>query len=234
MPATAKLIGLFLFVLTVVSVPGPAYLALGGLLVLAMGILLSTGVAARHLLPRLSVEIPFLVFALAMPFVALGPRTAIGPLRLSLPGLEGAWTLAAKGTIGVLCGVAFAVTTSARDFVTALQRLHMPELIVALLSFMIRYTDVVTDEMRRMRIARESRAFTPGTVRAWPVLASSLGALFIRSYERGERVHLAMLSRGYTGRFELEAAPAARPGQWALALVPALLAGTASLVVRLS
>jgi cobalt/nickel transport system permease protein len=32
------------------------------------------------------------------------------------------------------------------------------------------------------------------------VLASTAGALFIRSYERGERVHLAMLSRGYDGR----------------------------------
>ena len=50
-----------------------------------------------------------------------------------------------------------------------------------------------------MRIARESRGFDARDVRHWPVLARSAGALFIRSYERGERVHLAMLSRGYTG-----------------------------------
>jgi cobalt/nickel transport system permease protein len=48
-------------------------------------------------------------------------------------------------------------------------------------------------------VARESRGFNPRDVRHWPVLARSAGALFIRSYERGERVHLAMLSRGYTG-----------------------------------
>jgi cobalt/nickel transport system permease protein len=50
-----------------------------------------------------------------------------------------------------------------------------------------------------MRIARESRGFTGGGVRTWPVMARTAGALFIRSYERGERVHLAMLSRGYQG-----------------------------------
>jgi cobalt/nickel transport system permease protein len=53
--------------------------------------------------------------------------------------------------------------------------------------------------MARMKVARESRGFRARTVRAWPVLATTAGALFIRSYERGERVHLAMLSRGYDG-----------------------------------
>jgi cobalt/nickel transport system permease protein len=70
---------------------------------------------------------------------------------------------------------------------------------VQIIGFMIRYLDVVTDEMRRMRIARESRGFSGRGLHAWPVYARTAGALFIRSYERGERVHLAMLSRGYTG-----------------------------------
>lgn len=232
LPASVKLVGLFCFVLGVVAVPGPAYLALGVLLCLATGILLSTAVPVRHLLPRLGVEVPFLVFALVMPFVALGPRTRVGPFELSIAGLEGAWTIAAKGTVGVLCGVAFAVTTSSRDFVAALQRLRVPGLIIALLSFMIRYTDVVLDEMRRMRIARESRGFTPGSVRGWPVLATGLGALFIRSYERGERVHLAMLSRGYTGSFALADEHTIRPGQWIVALSPAAVSAAVAIAVR--
>ena len=44
-----------------------------------------------------------------------------------------------------------------------------------------------------------SRGFDPRSPRHWPALARTLGALFVRSYERGERVHLAMLSRGYDG-----------------------------------
>ena len=51
-----------------------------------------------------------------------------------------------------------------------------------------------------MRTARESRGFTARNPRHWPVLGRSAGALFIRSFERGERVHLAMISRGYDGK----------------------------------
>jgi cobalt/nickel transport system permease protein len=54
--------------------------------------------------------------------------------------------------------------------------------------------------MARMRMALTARGFEARNPRHWPVLARSAGALFIRSYERGERVHLAMLSRGYDGR----------------------------------
>ena len=56
---------------------------------------------------------------------------------------------------------------------------------------------MVTDELRRMKVARESRGFSARDPRHWPVVARSAGALFIRSFERGERVHLAMISRGY-------------------------------------
>jgi len=59
---------------------------------------------------------------------------------------------------------------------------------------------VVTDEMQRMKVARTSRGFSARNPTHWPVVARAAGALFIRSYERGERVHLAMLSRGYDGR----------------------------------
>ena len=77
----------------------------------------------------------------------------------------------------------------------ACERLRVPELLVQIMGFMVRYVDVVGDEMRRMRVARESRGFTARYVRAladrWRARA---GALFIRSYERGERVHLAMVA----------------------------------------
>jgi cobalt/nickel transport system permease protein len=72
--------------------------------------------------------------------------------------------------------------------------------------------------MRRMRIARESRGFEARGIRHWGVLARSAGALFIRSYERGERVHLAMVSRGYAGSMPVIDEVTASRAQWSYAL----------------
>ena len=84
--------------------------------------------------------------------------------------------------------------------VRGLERLRLPNTMVQIMAFMIRYLEVVGDDLRRQQIALASRGFSARNPRHWPILARSAGALFIRSYERGERVYLAMLSRGYTGR----------------------------------
>ena len=70
---------------------------------------------------------------------------------------------------------------------------------VQIATFMLRYVNVVSDEMERMKVARQSRGFEAKGIADWKILTQAAGALFIRSYERGERVHLAMLSRGYVG-----------------------------------
>ena len=70
---------------------------------------------------------------------------------------------------------------------------------VQIAAFMLRYVNVISDEMERMKVARESRGFIATGLKDWKVIAIAASALFIRYYERGERVHLAMLSRGYSG-----------------------------------
>ncbi len=232
LPAHVKLVGLLVFVLATVSVPNEARGVLVLLLALAVALLLSTRVPARHLLPRLAVETPFAVFAVVLPFVAVGPQVELGWFSVSRPGLVAAVALLLKGTTGVVSAVAFAVTTPPRDLVRALQHLRVPDPLVTIASFMVRYVEVVSDQLRRMRVARESRGFRARSLRAWPALASSTGALFIRSYERGERVHLAMLSRGYRGRLPVTAPLAGTTGQWAAALLPAALATAGSVLVR--
>ena len=102
-----------------------------------------------------------------------------------------------KATLGVLASLLLAATTDPRDLLVGLERLRVPVQLVQIMGFMVRYLDVVTDELRRMRTARESRGFTARNPLHWPVIGRSAGALFIRSFERGERVHLAMISRGY-------------------------------------
>jgi cobalt/nickel transport system permease protein len=213
MPAHVKILALLGFVLLVVATPKDWFGAYAAYLLVIAAVVAVSGVPPTYILRRLVVEVPFVVFALLIPFIASGPRTEMLGLSVSEPGLLSAWGLLAKGTLGVLASLTLAATTEPRLLLAGLERLHIPALLVQIMGFMVRYLDVVAEEMRRMRIARESRGFDARDVRHWPVLARSAGALFIRSYERGERVHLAMLSRGYTGtmpRTDLDPGPNAR------------------------
>jgi cobalt/nickel transport system permease protein len=118
----------------------------------------------------------------------------------------------------VAASVLLAATTEPRVILRGARRLRLPSLLVQIAMFMLRYMDVILDEMRRMRVARESRGFHARNVRHIPVIARSAGALFIRSYERGERVHLAMLSRGYSGEMPIIHDMSASARQWGTAL----------------
>ncbi len=192
-----KLLALVGFVLLVVATPGDAYPFFAGYLAVLAAVVARSGVPPSYLLKRTVVELPFVVFALIVPFVSRGPQTEVWGVTVSEPGLVAAGALLMKGTLGVLASLLLAATTEPHDVVRGLERLRMPAPLVQILSFMVRYLDVVGDEMGRMRTALASRGFTARNPRHWPVIARSAGALFIRSYERGERVHLAMLSRGH-------------------------------------
>lgn len=217
LPPQCKIAAVFCFVLVVVSTPRTSVWAFGLYAVLLAAVAAVARVPAGYLLRRLVIELPFVVSAVLMPFVAEGPRTEVLGLSLSVHGLWAAWNILAKGTLGVAASVLLASTTELRELLLGLQRLRLPALLVQIASFMIRYGDVITDEMRRMRVARLSRGFEARGPRHWGVLAKSAGALFIRSYERGERVHLAMVSRGYAGSMPVIDDVTASRAQWSYA-----------------
>ncbi len=217
LPPHCKLVAVLCFVLVVVSTPREAMWAFGVYAVLLGAVAYAARVPAGHLLKRLLIEVPFVAFAALMPFVAEGERVEVLGMPLSVQGLWGAWNVLAKGTLGVAASVLLASTTELRSLVLGLQRLKLPPMLVQIASFMIRYGDVITDEMRRMSVARRSRGFEARGVRHWGVLGKTAGALFIRSYERGERVHLAMVSRGYTGTMPVIDEVTATRAQWSCA-----------------
>ncbi|GIU96325.1 MAG: cobalt ECF transporter T component CbiQ [Actinomycetota bacterium] len=206
-PAACKLAAHLAFVLIVVATPREAVWAFGAYAVL----LVLVGSLARlplgFALPRLAVELPFVAFALILPFIASGERIEVGGLALSRDGLWGAWNILAKGTLGVGASVIVAATTTLPELVHGLERLRLPRVFTQMAAFMVRYLDVIADELRRMRLARTARAYDPRWLWQARAIAASAGALFIRSFERGERVWLAMVSRGYEGSM-----PAVGPG----------------------
>ena len=87
-----------------------------------------------------------------------------------------------------------------------------------------------------MRVARLARGDDPRFMWQLRGFATGIGALFLRAFERGERVYLAMLARGYDGRMPAAwRAGAAGAGQWVTAAVvpvPALVIAAAAVVLR--
>jgi cobalt/nickel transport system permease protein len=234
LPAQCKIAATVLFVLVVVSTPTRAFWAFGAYAAILLAVVLTARLSPLLVGRRMVVELPFVVFALLLPLVTGGERVDVLGLSLSESGLLGAFNLLAKATLGVVASITLASTTTIRDLLHGLERLHLPRQLVLIASFMVRYADVLAAEMARMKVARESRGFTATGLRSWPVLSKSLGALFLRSYERGERVHLAMRSRGFNGTMPVLRRRATRPSQWATAFVLPAAAGVVALTAALA
>jgi cobalt/nickel transport system permease protein len=195
----AKVLATFVFVLAVVTTPREQWWAFAGHAAVILVVAAVAGLGPVALGRRLVLEVPFVAFAVLLPFVGRAPHVDVLGLSLSRPGLWAAWAILAKGTLGVAAAAVLAATTELADLVTGLERLRVPRTITSIMAFMFRYGDVLGDEVHRMRVARESRGDRPGWLWQSRGVAATAGALFVRSYERGERVYLAMASRGYTG-----------------------------------
>jgi cobalt/nickel transport system permease protein len=199
LPPHFKILSLLTFLIICVATPIENYWAFIG-----YGLLISTLLALAKLpvftiLKRATIEVPFLVFALLMPFFSKGERFEVLTIEISRPGAIAAISIVTKGTIGVLTAILLSGTTPAREILRGFELLKMPSLLVQIMTFMLRYMNVITDELERMKVARLSRGFEERGIRDWKFIASTAGALFVRSYERGERVHTSMIARGYNG-----------------------------------
>jgi cobalt/nickel transport system permease protein len=219
-----KLAATVLFTFAVVSTPREQMWAfvLEGALLTAVAVI--GHVPLVFISRRLVIELPFLAFALLLPFFGEGDRVNVLGLHLSQPGLWAAWNIVIKGTLGVAATIVMAATTPVPHILIGLERLKMPRMLVGVMSFMVRYGDVVSGEMQRMKVARASRGYDPRWIWQARAVAQSTGALFVRSYERGERVYLAMESRGYTGSMPARESNPQRSTWCVCLMVPAIAA----------
>lgn len=234
LPPEVKIAASVAFTVAVVLTPREAFWAFGVYALLLAVPARVARVPAGWLARRSTIELPFVLLALALPFLGTGPRVSWWGLSLSVDGLYGGWNIVAKATLGVLASLLLAATTTMRDLIIGLDRLHCPQLLTMIATFMLRYLEVLLGEARRMRVARMSRGDDPRFLWQLRGFAAGVGALFLRAFERGERVYLAMVSRGYTGRLP-GGGQAAGAAQWAFAAtLPAAAAATAltALVLR--
>jgi cobalt/nickel transport system permease protein len=190
--ARLKLVATVVYVVAVVATPVGWWgtLAAEGLL-LAFLIGLS-GVPPRELAAR---WLGFLVLFGFLSLVVAPTR----PERIEHGTAAVVLTLLAKDTLAFLGTLLLVQVTPFRTLLTAMRRLGLPGTLVATLQFMYRYLFVLTEELGRMVQARRARTFRRSGRLDWGLLTGLIGVLFLRAFERGERVHAAMLARGWDG-----------------------------------
>ncbi len=173
------------------------------LLILAIGF--CSRITPRQILRKMCIAIPFVLFiAMFVPFLKEG--TVFCSLKIShwkfdvtYEGILTFLNIIVKSTLSVFLLAIATATTPFPDFLKGLDMLRAPRLLVMLMSFMYRYIFVLIEEARRLMRARSLRYFGSRRGELFRTTGYMVGTLFIRTYERAERIYSAMILRGFSG-----------------------------------
>jgi len=201
-----KLLGIFLIILSI------AFFSMNNLKLFMIHIccvvylLFISKISFKTYLKRLSIDIPFVLFAIFLPFISKGNGKIFGEylgLRIYETGLIEMRNLIFKITLCVTLAIILTATTSTIELIYGMQKLKISPLLISIFSFAIRYIDVFIDELKRVKISMKSRGYSEKGLKNLQPIAFASGAMLIRGYERGERVYNSMISRGFNGYLEL-------------------------------
>lgn len=207
----------FAFLMPVLHAPA----ALGCALVLSIAAMGVARTPLRAVLARLAIVEGFLlVLLLTMPFAIPGtPLFAVAGVSASVEGFVRVLEIVARINACVLMLMALLGGLGGQGLAGAITGVGLPPVLGTLLQMTMRYVATIGEEYRRLRLAMKVRGFRLGsTFHSWRSLGNLVGMLLVRSLDRAERVHRAMLCRGYSGRFPAMAeAQAIGAGDWAFA-----------------
>ena len=180
-----KFISLLLIIITIVTVPGNLYFLFLTILILLLLIVKISKIPFGFIFKRLLLMEPFVI--------------GIAILSIFQPdGLSIFFRILVKSTLCLLTIIVFSNLTRFNDLINFLKKIRMPSVFLNVIALMYRYIFILIDEAERMQRARKSRTFTENKRTYWLTQSSLIGQLFIRSYERGERIYRAMRARGFS------------------------------------
>jgi len=213
-----------------------AFTALSAALVLSMILLSIARLRVREVFKRLAVVNGLVVLLwLVVPFTFPGEALfRIGALPASRQGIVLAAQITLKSNAILLAFIALVATMPLATLGSALNRLRIPDKIVHLLLMTYRYVFVLEHEYQRLMRAVKIRGFQPATdLHTYRTYAYVVGMLFVRAFERAERVQQAMLCRGFKRKFYcLQEFKAGRGGLIFCLLMSAALLGLVVIELR--
>lgn len=104
--------------------------------------------------------------------------------------------------------IIYSSTTPLQEMASSFRKLKMPRDLAMILSIMVRFLFLFIDELTSIRKSQKSRNFnihSKNTPYKWRVkqVGYTIGMMFLKSYEQGERVHRSMVSRGFSDASEM-------------------------------
>lgn len=204
----AKAVAVFIFIFVTATINKPPVLLTA---ISFWAVMLFIGcIPLAYVIKRITWIFPFAGFLILLfPFITPGETIWTGKLGVleitaTAQGLDRAVMLMLRVLASVLGLITLMATTRFHILLKALGDLKVPGVILQMVEFTLRYLFVTVDELKRMRRARKSRGFTLGK-NIWhkhtlKTLSQMVGVMLLRAYERGDRVYIAMISRGFTGK----------------------------------
>jgi cobalt/nickel transport system permease protein len=188
--ARTKILGFVALIVAVLCIPGNRGGAFFGYFFLTAILMGISQIPLTYVVGRTMVILPFILLAgISLPWKEQGGLTGFGILFL-------------RSILSLTFLILLTNTTRFSELLRGLRRLGCPRILALNLSFLYRYLFVLTEEVQRMRMARDCRKVGRASLRDEArLLSSMLGALLLRAFERAERMYQAMLSRGFTGDF---------------------------------
>ncbi len=200
-----------IFIVSNALLPDGAWLAFicAWVFLIAANLLSQLGIG--YTFKRSIVALPFALIAITVLFSIPGkPLSSFSFLAWNFTitdmGLLRFVSILIRSWLSVQMAILLVAVTRFPDLIHALEHLKVPAILTTIIAFLYRYLFVLADEVSRLIRARESRSAASTGNRAgggvlWraKVAGNMAGQLFLRSYERSDRIYNAMLSRGYTG-----------------------------------
>lgn len=164
-----------------------------------------------YTLKRSLIALPFALIAITVLFSIPGkPLTTFNifmwDFTVTDAGLLRFVSIIIRSWLSVQMAILLVAVTRFPDLIHALEHLRVPAILTTIIAFLYRYLFVLTDEVFRLLRAREARsAAAPGSrsgggvVWRAKIAGNMAGQLFLRSYERSDRIYNAMVARGYSG-----------------------------------
>jgi len=198
-----KLISSLAFIIAIVMTPASNWKVYAIYLITLLALVYLSRLPFSYVLKRSLLIVPFVfIIAVFVPFFKHGQEAWSGNIGMwhivvTYQGLNVLINVVIRAWLSMICLTILTSTTKFTDMLKGMYLLKVPAVFVQILSFMYRYLFVLVDQAMRMQMARDSRNFGSNRKLILKTMGNIIGMLFIRSYERGERIYVAMLSRGY-------------------------------------